>query len=30
MAYVYIGIIVLFLAGIIAVAITMDKEDVEE
>jgi hypothetical protein len=30
MAYVYIGIIILFLAGIIAVAMTMDKEDVEE
>jgi hypothetical protein len=30
MAYVYIGIIVLFLAGIIAVAMTMDKEDIEE
>jgi len=29
MAYVYIAIIVVFLAGIIAVAMTMDKEDMD-
>jgi len=29
MAYVYIIIIVLFLGGIIAVAMTMDKEDMD-
>jgi len=29
MAYVYMIIIVVFLAGIIAVAMTMDKEDMD-
>jgi len=29
MAYLFIGIIVLFLVGIIAVGITMDKEDLD-
>jgi len=30
MAYVFMGIIVVFLVGIILVAITMDKEDLEK
>lgn len=30
MGYVYVVIIVIFLAGIIATAMTMDKEDMEE
>ena len=29
MAYVYMAIIVVFLVGIVAVAMTMDKEDME-
>jgi len=29
MAYLYMGIIVIFLAGIIAVAMTMDKDDMD-
>jgi hypothetical protein len=30
MAYVYIGIIIVFLVGIVLVAFAMDKEDVKE
>ena len=30
MAYVYVVIILVFLGGIVAVAMTMDKEDMEE
>jgi len=30
MAYVYMGIIVVFLVGIVAIAMTMDKEDMEK
>ena len=30
MAYVFMGIIVVFLIGIILVAMTMDKEDLEK
>ena len=30
MAYVFMGIIVIFLVGIILVAMTMDKEDLED
>jgi hypothetical protein len=30
MAYVYMGIIIVFLIGIIAVAMTMDKDDMEK
>jgi len=30
MAYVFMGIIVIFLVGIILVAMTMDKEDIED
>jgi len=29
MAYVYIAIIIVFLGGIVAVAMTMDKEDMD-
>jgi len=30
MAYLYVVIILVFLAGIVAVAMTMDKEDLEK
>jgi len=30
MAYVFMGIIVVFVVGIILIAITMDKEDLEK
>ena len=29
MAYIYMAIIILFLAGIVAVAMTMDKDDMD-
>jgi hypothetical protein len=30
MAYIYIGIIILFLGAIVVIAMTMDKEDMEK